>query len=31
MNELAQRSDWFWFAAALLVMTVIAFVTSFPR
>ncbi len=34
MNELepgAERSQWFWFAAVLAVMTIIAFVTSLPR
>jgi hypothetical protein len=33
MNEPgAERSQWFWFSAALLAMTVIAYIaTSFPR
>jgi len=34
MNELdpkAARSQWLWFGAALLAMTVVAMVVSFPR
>jgi hypothetical protein len=32
MNEPgAERSQWFWFAAALAAMTIIAFVTGLPR
>jgi hypothetical protein len=34
MNEFepnVERSQWFWFGAALLAMTIIAFVTSLPR
>jgi hypothetical protein len=32
MNEPAERSQWFWFAAALAAMMVIAFVaTGVPR
>jgi hypothetical protein len=27
----AERSQWFWFCAALLAMTIIAMVVSFPR
>jgi hypothetical protein len=34
MNELepdAARSQWLWFGAALLAMTIIALIVSFPR
>jgi hypothetical protein len=32
MNELEpERSQWFWFSAALIAMTIIALITSLPR
>jgi hypothetical protein len=32
MNEPgAERSQWGWFGAALLAMTIIAFIVSFPQ